>query len=242
MLKSSIIFILCSQIIYISSSIISEDKKQSLIIQDNNDNISTFVSSIELPTSTIKAQQEKETQPTILEQKSDFITTSPNSNIKEQDVLKSTDRNEDMYQQTTTDANIKTTEKILLHTNGSISKIGGKNSSQDINDTPLMKLCTDIFHNNETCFNLYDLMKNEKYLQLTWEITCKMFFERPFGVVIFIFWTVFLSLWNLLILFLCTLLKPLRAILLNKIISDLRRRYYFTNDSSELRVIDNNKK
>lgn len=106
----------------------------------------------------------------------------------------------------------------------------------------LMKLCMDILNNNETCHNLYQIFKEERYVKLSWDITCKIFFERPFGIVIFVFWTVFLSVLNMVILFLCTLLKPLRSVLLNKIVSDLRRRYYFTSDSSELRVIDNNKK
>lgn len=109
------------------------------------------------------------------------------------------------------------------------------------NSTLLLRLCQDFLRDNSTCAYLYDLCRDEKYIRLTWEVTSKVFFERPYGIVMFLFWTVFLSLLNMVILFLCTLLRPLRSLLLNKIVSDLRRRYYFTNDSSELRVVDNKK-
>lgn len=104
----------------------------------------------------------------------------------------------------------------------------------------LVKLCMDFLHDNETCHHLYSLCNNEQYLRLTWEVTYRVFFERPFGIVLFVVWTVLLCILNFVILFLCTLLKPLRSILLTKIVSDLRRRYYFTNDASELRVVDSN--
>lgn len=104
----------------------------------------------------------------------------------------------------------------------------------------LVKLCMDFLHDNETCYHLYSLCHNEQYLRLTWEMTYRVFFERPFGIVLFVVWTVILCILNFIILFLCTLLKPLRSILLTKIVSDLRRRYYFTNDASELRVVDSN--
>lgn len=104
----------------------------------------------------------------------------------------------------------------------------------------LVKLCMDFLHDNETCHHLYSLCNNEQYLRLTWEVTYRVFFERPFGIVLFVVWTVMLCILNFVILFLCTLLKPLRSILLTKIVSDLRRRYYFTNDASELRVVDSN--
>lgn len=112
---------------------------------------------------------------------------------------------------------------------------------EDLNSTVLFRLCQDFLRDNSTCGYLYDLCRDEKYIRLTWEVTSKIFFERPYGIVMFLFWTVFLSLLNMVILFLCTLLRPLRSLLLNKIVSDLRRRYYFTNDSSELRVVDNKK-
>lgn len=111
----------------------------------------------------------------------------------------------------------------------------------DVKEQPsLVKLCMDFLHDNETCHHLYSLCNNEQYLRLTWEVTYRVFFERPFGIVLFVVWTVMLCILNFVILFLCTLLKPLRSILLTKIVSDLRRRYYFTNDASELRVVDSN--
>lgn len=111
----------------------------------------------------------------------------------------------------------------------------------EIKEQPsLVKLCMDFLHDNETCYHLYSLCHNEQYLRLTWEVTYRVFFERPFGIVLFVVWTVILCILNFIILFLCTLLKPLRSILLTKIVSDLRRRYYFTNDASELRVVDSN--
>ncbi len=119
-------------------------------------------------------------------------------------------------------------------------------SSSDVKDDvvkeqpSLVKLCMDFLHDNETCYHLYSLCHNEQYLRLTWEVTYRVFFERPFGIVLFVVWTVMLCILNFIILFLCTLLKPLRSILLTKIVSDLRRRYYFTNDASELRVVDSN--
>ena len=111
------------------------------------------------------------------------------------------------------------------------------------NETMIVKLCMDFLQNANTCEYLYQLSKDERYLKLTWEITYRIFFERPFGIVLFVVWTIILSILNFLILFLCTLFRPLRSFLLTKIISDLRRRYYFTNDSSELHVVDshNNK-
>ena len=110
------------------------------------------------------------------------------------------------------------------------------------NETVLMKLCMDFMHNNETCEHLYNLGKNERYFTLTWEITYRLFLVRPFGIFVFIIWTIILCILNFFILFLCTLLKPLRSFLLTKIVSDLRRRYYFTSDSSEMRIIDQLKK
>lgn len=106
------------------------------------------------------------------------------------------------------------------------------------NETMIVKLCMDFLQNANTCEYLYQLSNDERYLKLTWEITYRIFFERPFGIVLFIVWTIILSILNFLILFLCTLLRPLRSFLLTKIVSDLRRRYYFTNDSSELHVVD----
>lgn len=104
----------------------------------------------------------------------------------------------------------------------------------------VLQLCQDILQNNETCDRLYSLFKDEKYYILTWEVTRRLFFERPFGLVLFLVWTGLLSVLNFGILFLCAFLKPLRSVLLTKIVSDLRRRYYFTNDSSEMRIIDQN--
>lgn len=111
------------------------------------------------------------------------------------------------------------------------------------NETMIVKLCMDFLQNANTCEYLYQLSNDERYLKLTWEITYRIFFEHSFGIVLFVIWTIILSILNFLILFLCTLLRPLRAFLLTKIVSDLRRRYYFTNDSSELHVVDshNNK-
>lgn len=118
------------------------------------------------------------------------------------------------------------------------------NISHDMNNSTamLMQLCLDFLQNNETCVRLYEMCRNENYLKLTWEITNRVFFQRPFGVVLFLLWTIMLCVLNFVILFACTLLKPLRSFFLTKIISDLRRRYYFTNDSSELRIVDNNVK
>lgn len=124
-----------------------------------------------------------------------------------------------------------------------LNKIANNISSTAIeNETVLMKLCMDFMHNNDTCAHLYNLGKNEQYFSLTWEITYRMFLIRPFGVFVFIIWTIILCVLNFFILFLCTLLKPLRSFLLTKIVSDLRRRYYFTSDSSEMRIIDQFKK
>lgn len=113
-------------------------------------------------------------------------------------------------------------------------------ASHTVNETnALVKLCLELLHDPESCQHLYELCHDEEYLRLTWEITYRIFFERPFGIVLFVLWTIMLCVLNFVILFLCTLLKPLRSVLLTKIVSDLRRRYYFTNDS-ELRVVDNN--
>lgn len=101
----------------------------------------------------------------------------------------------------------------------------------------LKYLCQDILENNETCHHLIDLLYNEEYFSLTWELTSKIILQKPFGIMWFIFWTISLCILNLVILLLCTMLAPIRGILLSRIVSDLRRRYYFTNDS-ELRVID----
>ncbi|WBR61500.1 hypothetical protein [Drosophila suzukii associated hytrosavirus 1] len=101
-------------------------------------------------------------------------------------------------------------------------------------------LCVDLLENETLCEQLVGLLKEENYLRLTWELTHRLFFERPFGVVMFLVWTALLCFLNFSILFLCAFLKPLRSFLLTKIVSDLRRRYYFTNESSEMRIIDNN--
>lgn len=108
------------------------------------------------------------------------------------------------------------------------------------NTTIIMKLCMDVLRDNATCTKIYNLCINENYFQLTWELTYRMFFERPFGIVIFILWTIILCILNFVILFVCTLLRPLRRILLVKIVSDLRRRYYFANDAAEMKIIDEN--
>ncbi|ACD03496.1 hypothetical protein MdSGHV037 [Musca domestica salivary gland hypertrophy virus] len=121
-----------------------------------------------------------------------------------------------------------------------LNESSAKDDKGDKEQPSLVKLCMDFLHDNETCHHLYSLCNNEQYLRLTWEVTYRVFFERPFGIVLFVVWTVILCILNFVILFLCTLLKPLRSILLTKIVSDLRRRYYFTNDASELRVVDSN--
>lgn len=110
------------------------------------------------------------------------------------------------------------------------------------NETMLIKLCEDLMKNNETCHQFYTLLKDEQYLTLTFELTHRILFQTSFGIVLLVLWSVILSVLNFIILFLCTLLKPLRSFLLTKIISDLRRRYYFTSDSTEMRIIDNGKK
>lgn len=131
-------------------------------------------------------------------------------------------------------------ENKLLQFLGKVAR--NLSSSALENETVLMKLCMDFMHNNETCAHLYRLGKDEQYFTLTWEITYRMFLFRPYGVFVFIIWTVILCVLNFIILFLCTFLKPLRSFLLTKIVSDLRRRYYFTSDSSEMRIIDQSKK
>lgn len=129
----------------------------------------------------------------------------------------------------------------IANSNTEATQLNESSVKDDDKEQPsLVKLCMDFLHDNETCYHLYSLCHNEQYLRLTWEVTYRVFFERPFGIVLFVVWTVILCILNFVILFLCTLLKPLRSILLTKIVSDLRRRYYFTNDASELRVVDSN--
>lgn len=133
-------------------------------------------------------------------------------------------------------------EKMLATLNGTKNVTPSMNHTNPQVDSIVIKLCLDLLNDTTICKNLHQMFLDEKYLQLTWEITVKLFFERPFGVVLFICWTLIMCIINLGILLLCTLLKPLRSLLLVKIVSDLRRRYYFTNDSSELHIIENPKR
>lgn len=104
----------------------------------------------------------------------------------------------------------------------------------------LIDLCLEFLHQNETCNKIYEMTKNEDYFQLTWEVTYRIFFEKRMGFIMFLVWTLFLCVLNFLILYLCTLLKPLRSFLLTKIVSDLRRRYY-VSESSEMKIVNNKK-
>lgn len=133
-------------------------------------------------------------------------------------------------------------KKLLFYKYDTTENTNSSSSSTNdsINGTIVKDLCMDIIHNNETCVYLEELCRDESYLKLAWEITYHMILKRPLGIFVFIIWTIIMGILNFLILFLCTLLKPLRSVLLTRIVSDLRRRYYFTNDA-EMRILDNKK-
>lgn len=144
----------------------------------------------------------------------------------------------------TTETVLPTTE-IVVPTTKTTPVIETTTNSDDdvlknVTHSIVQKLCLDLMENQESCNELYQMIKDERYLRLTWDITVKLFFQRPFGLVIFVSWTIIMFVFNIVILFLCTLLRPLRSVLLTRIVSDLRRRYYFTNDSSELHIVDSN--
>lgn len=115
-----------------------------------------------------------------------------------------------------------------------------KNLLDDSNST-LNRLCVDILSSNEVCSKLYNLFNEENYLMVTWGIFTH-FISTPTGIILFTIWTLSSCCLNLFLMFICLILKPLRLFVLTKIISDLRRRYYFAKDSTELQLDFNNLK
>lgn len=186
----------------------------------------------------------------------------PQNHLEDELVLNLGDRHQSkhvIYKKDDLDEDYAAPRKIIIHDNNPSSSDDEledcveivdeeeqhhqqQQQQQVLNSTVIIQLCEEFLENEKVCAHMHELLKNEQYLKLTWELTSRVFFERPFGVVLFVVWTLILCVLNFVILFACTLLKPLRSLFLTKIVSDLRRRYYFTNDSSELRVVDNNVK
>lgn len=137
---------------------------------------------------------------------------------------------------TLSSANFSNTDMLFIDIE---YKNNNNNNTNSTFPTILMEICLSLLEDPQTCTQLYEMFKNENYLRLMWELTNRAFFHWPFAIFI-IAWFVGLIVLNFVTLFILALTRPLRAMFLTKLVSDLRRRYYFTNDSTELRVVDNN--
>lgn len=106
----------------------------------------------------------------------------------------------------------------------------------NVNYNSVYILCIDLLQNHDTCRDVKGMLEDEEYFRLVLKLTTHAVTNGTLGIYIILFTVVFFTLLNFSIFVICAFVRPLRALFIDRIVNDLKRRYYFASES-EMRII-----